>query len=66
MADAMKRNPLLPWFIGLAVLIAADAWIAYRMFSTACEAPGFVQAVVVIIVPAVYLALMYLTFKSQD
>jgi len=36
------------------------------MFATACQAPGLVQAMVVIVIPAVYLALMYVTFKSQD
>ncbi len=66
MPTAKKRNALLPWFIGLAIVAVADFWVAYQMFSTGCQAPGFVQAIVVILIPAVYLALMYLTFKSQD
>lgn len=61
-----RRNRLLPWFIGLAIVVAADLWVAYQMYCTACEAPGFVQALVVIVIPVVYLALMYVTFKSQD
>lgn len=63
---AKKRNVLLPWFIGLAIVAVADIWVAYQMFATACQAPGLVQAMVVIVIPAVYLALMYVTFKSQD
>jgi hypothetical protein len=66
MVDKPKRNRLLPWFIGLAVIVLADLWIAYQMFCTACQAPGFVQALVVIVVPGIYLVLMYITFKSQD
>jgi len=66
MVDKPKRNRLMPWFIGLAIIVLADLWIAYRMFCTACEAPGVVQALVVIVVPGIYLVLMYITFKSQD
>jgi hypothetical protein len=60
-----KRNPLLPWFIGFAIVAIADLWVIYRMYATACPAPGFVEAIVVIVIPAVYLILMYLTLKSQ-
>jgi hypothetical protein len=59
------RNVLLPWFIGIAILVVADLWIVYRMFSTGCPAPGIVEAIVVIVIPIVYLALMYVTLKSQ-
>lgn len=65
MEEAKKRNVLMPWLIGLAIVVAADLWIAYQMFATACQAPGFVQAIVVVLMPTVYLVLMYLTFKSQ-
>lgn len=66
MVQEKKRNVLLPWFIGLAIVVVADAWIAYRMFSTACPAPTIPEALVVIVIPVVYLALMYLTLTSQD
>jgi hypothetical protein len=65
MSNGNRRNVLLPWFIGIAILVVADLWIAYRMFSTGCPAPGFVEAIVVIVIPIVYLALMYVTLKSQ-
>ena len=61
-----RRNRMLPWYIGLAIVVVADLWVAYQLYCTACEAPGFVQALVVIVIPAVYLALMFITFKSQD
>jgi len=61
-----RRNRMLPWYIGLAIVVVADLWVAYQMYCTACEAPGFVQALVVIVIPVVYLVLMFITFKSQD
>jgi hypothetical protein len=66
MVQGEKRNVLLPWFIGIVILVLADLWIAYRMFSTGCPAPGIVEAIVLIIIPVIYLALMYVTLKSQD
>jgi hypothetical protein len=66
MMPAKRRNPLMPWFIGLAVIVAADLIVAYRMFATACQASGLAQALVLGVMPAVYLVLMYLTLRSQD
>lgn len=66
MADTHRRNPLLPWIIGLIIIIAADVYVAYLFIATACAAPIFAQFLVVVVVPVVYLFLMYLTFKSQN
>ena len=67
MADTpQRRNRLMPWYIGLAIVVLAVVWVAWQMYCAACQAPGFVEALVLIVIPAVYLALMYLTFKSQD
>jgi hypothetical protein len=66
MQQARRRNPLLPWFIGIVIVVLADLWVAYRMFATDCPAPGFVEGLVVVVIPAVYLGLMYLTLRSQD
>lgn len=65
MAETTRRNPLLPWFIGLGIIIPADIYIGYQFLATACSAPVIAQALVVVVVPVVYLTLMYLTFKSQ-
>ena len=66
MQQARKRNPLLPWFIGIVIVVLADVWVAYRMFATNCPAPGIAEVLVVVVIPVVYLGLMYLTLKSQD
>jgi hypothetical protein len=35
------------------------------MFGGDCPAPGFVEAIVVVVIPTEYLMLMYLTLNSQ-
>jgi hypothetical protein len=66
MAESTKpRNSLLPWYIGVVIIALADIWVARDLFSSACQAPGIIAAGVVVVIPAVYLVLMYLTLKSQ-
>jgi hypothetical protein len=65
MAEARPRNRFMPWFVGLMVIVACDAYVAYRMYAADCPAPTAVEAIVVVVIPLVYLALAYLTFKSQ-
>ena len=59
------RNPLLPRWIGLAIILAAVAYVAYRFACLECAPAGFLEFIVLGIVPAIYLLLMYLTFRSQ-
>jgi hypothetical protein len=65
MALSSQGKPLLPWVIGLVIIVIADVYVAYMFYGTRCEAPGLAQFLVIVVVPAVYLVLMYLTFKSQ-
>lgn len=66
MAQGTRRNPLLPWYIGVAIIVLVDIWVATQLFAAACRTPSIIAVGVVIVIPAVYLVLMYLTFKSQD
>lgn len=66
MITQSKRNPLLPWFIGLGINLAAVVIVGVWMFESECSAPGYLQFGVLVIIPAVYMTLAYLTFKSQD
>jgi hypothetical protein len=61
-----KRNRLTPWYIGLAVIIAAVIFIADRMAAANCPAPAFIEYGVLLIIPVIYLVLMYLTLTSQE
>ena len=58
----MERNRYLPWFIGLAIIIAGDS---IALLLTDEGAPEFAQQTALVVIPIVALGLMYLMFKSQ-
>jgi len=66
MAAIAKRNRLTPWYVGIAIVLVAVGYVAYQMFYVGWPAPTFVELGVLLIIPAVYLVLMYLTFISQE
>ncbi len=67
MAEAsQRRNRLTPWYIGMAIVFASVLFVGWRMWAGNCPAPTFVEVGVLVVIPVVYLALMYLTFVSQD
>jgi len=66
MNQIVRRNRLLPWYIGIAVIIAAEIVVAYQMFYVGCPAPVLLELAMLVVIPAVYLVLMYLTFISQE
>jgi hypothetical protein len=68
MAEAKKRrNPLLPWWISLAIIVATAASAAYRFSCAECGPPSIVLLVLILgLMPAVYLTLMYITLKDQS
>jgi hypothetical protein len=59
------RNPLTSWIIGLIIVVIVDVYIGYVFFATACAAPVIAQFLVLVVVPGVYLTLMYQTLKKQ-
>ena len=59
------RNPLTTWIIGLIIVVIVDIYIGYVFFATACAAPAIAQFLVLVVIPGVYLTLMYQTLKSQ-
>lgn len=61
-----RRNRLTPWYIGIVIVLLAVAWVGYQMSFGGCPAPTAVELIVLIVIPAVYLVLMYLTFTSQE
>lgn len=61
----MRRSRLIPWYIGMVIVILAVLYIGYRMFLLGCPAPGLIELGVLVVIPAVYLGLMYLTLVSQ-
>jgi hypothetical protein len=67
MTSKSGRNPLLPWWIGLAIIVAAIVYAGYQFTTLDCGAgtAGALAFIVLGVVPLVYLTLMYLTFKGQ-
>lgn len=66
MSDATKRSRLTPWYLGMIVILAAVIYVGYQMVAAACPAPTFLELGVLIVIPIVYLVLMYLTLTSQE
>lgn len=61
-----RRNPLLPWWIGLVIIAGSVGYVAYQFSCTDCGLhPGLLGFLVLGVIPVVYLVLMYLTFTSQ-
>jgi hypothetical protein len=66
MAQVAPRNHrLMPWYIGIVIVLAAVIWVGYQMWATSCPAPTFIEIGVLTVIPIVYLVLMYLTLVSQ-
>lgn len=66
MAIGTKRNRLLPWIIGIVIIAVADVYVAVQMFNGACQAPAIAQFLALVVMPVVYLALMYFTLTSEE
>lgn len=64
-SQAPSRSPMTAWWIGLVIILAAVVYAAYRFACLDCAPAGFLEFMILGVVPAVYLVLMYLTLKSQ-
>ena len=60
--DVVERNRYLPWYIGLAIIIALDGYLLLMTDEGRAE---FFQQAALIAIPVVALGLMFLVFKSQ-
>jgi hypothetical protein len=58
----VTRSNLLPWYIGLAIIVVADA---VALLLTDEGQAEFFQQTALVVIPVVALGLMYLVFKSQ-
>ena len=66
MSGTAKRNRLMPWTIGLLIIVAAVAYAGWEISVNGCGAPAVTLVIAFAAMPAVYLVLMYLTLTSQD
>lgn len=64
--QSRRRHPLLPWWIGLIIILAAIGYAAFRFSCDDCGAAALPEFLVLAAVPLVYLTLMYLLFRGQS
>ncbi len=65
MNPVRQRNRLLPWYIGIAIVIPAVIYVGYQLRASDCTVPTPAVFLVLVAIPIVYLVLMYLTLTSQ-
>jgi hypothetical protein len=56
----------MPWYVGIAIVLAAVVYVGYQMYATDCGISMPLALGVLVVIPVVYLGLMYLTFTSQE
>jgi len=66
MPEAVKRNRLMPWGIGLVIILLAVGYAGWAIFSNGCDVPVATVGLVLVVMPAVYLVLMSMTLTSQE
>ena len=66
MAQIVRRNRLMPWYIGIAIVLVAVVYVGYQMYATNCGISAPLALIVLGVIPVVYLVLMYLTLTSQE
>lgn len=54
---APSNDRLMPWYIGIVIIITAVIFVGYQMWATSCPAPTFIEIGVLTVIPVVYLAL---------
>jgi hypothetical protein len=65
---AAKHSQLFPWYVGIVVIVAFEAMFGFQFFAgppTCGPQAGPIFIALLIVLPAVYLVLMYLALKSQ-
>jgi hypothetical protein len=65
MSGTAGRNRLLPWIIGLVIIVIAIGAVFWLLAASSCGAPPATITLALLVMPAVYLGLMYLTLTSQ-
>ncbi|WP_372617146.1 hypothetical protein [Falsiroseomonas sp.] len=66
MSGTTKRNRLMPWYIGLVLILATLAFAGWELASGGCGAPPAALVIALLVMPAVYIGLMYMTLTSQE
>jgi hypothetical protein len=65
MSETARRNRLMPWYVGLVLILATLAFAGWELASGGCGAPPAALVIALLVMPAVYAVLMYMTLTSQ-
>ena len=65
MNGAEPRNRLMPLYLGFVLIFAAVSFVAYRMIMEDCGTTPYIEIGVLVVIPIVYLGLIYLILVSQ-
>jgi hypothetical protein len=60
-----QHSRLYPWYIGVGIIVAFELVVGSLFFGPACRVPAIPQILVLIVLPVIYLALMFMAFRSQ-
>jgi hypothetical protein len=60
-----KHSRLFPWYVGIAIIAAFELFVGFAFFGSACRAPAIPQILVLVVLPLIYLALMFVALKGQ-
>lgn len=62
---AVQHSRLYPWYVGIAVIAVFEVVVASLFFGPACRAPAIPQLMILVVLPVIYLVLMFMAFRSQ-
>jgi hypothetical protein len=60
-----QHSRLYPWYVGVAVIAVFELVVASLFFGPACQAPAIPQILILVVLPLVYLTLMFMALRSQ-
>lgn len=66
MGDPKHHNQLKPWYIGVSVIVFSNLIFLYYIMNHECRIPNFFIVGLLVLLPAIYLTLMYAAFRSQQ
>jgi len=59
------HSRLYPWYVGVATIAVFELFIGFMFFGPACRAAAIPQILILVVLPVVYLALMFVALRSQ-
>lgn len=65
MTNPKDHNRLTPWYIGVTIIVFSNLIFLYYIMTHECGIPNGIIVGLLVVLPMIYLALMYKAFWSQ-